>query len=1256
MFTYRRHRHTLTPEDVKLSIRALERGELVVQPAPNPRHPASKPPRAHAKRGSISKLHTGKSRSHSFHGPWTPKRGSFTANGIPRNVPFPASQAPGAIQSTQYPAFVQWSATHTTGIPQYAGHPQYTGNPYQGPVYIPTGSTSVFGTAPRTSGGTVPAWAAAKENSPHPSNSIYGYGPSSLVVGGGVNSQRGLITVGKGLSAPPPTPTNNTTRQGVPHRQLQLHHGHQQDTTKNHPHLPTVPLPFHFKPPVLPVYNPPSASETSPLPAQNQPTMGMVRSYGISWTPNINGAEVVPAQTAASVPVEPPLPLVAKEDSDDSCDSLFKNTPVFPDGSQETSSPSIPQTSCPNTLPSKNANTNTPPKTNTALERKRETVPQGPDTIGYTELVLKSSVAAPMSAANKNKPNASESLRPIEPSHHKALKNDKVTQKEPLATRSTSREQTNNRSQTSQPKQDQKPSGTKLGSSEPAKIQKTVERAGHVKNSNSFGKKGKKSKHSKSGSVNSTKMLKGDMSNFSLQGKQRQPEPSHEIKSSKGKTALEEARPPPCNLNPENPSTSTSRRRRNLSISTMAALPQQNGFLQENLTPAPAPATASTTTINSNGAPVPMSTFNKQLLNLSPTYNQLRMIEKSAPSVPTALMQRGNYEALNTYAYQPERATLKPEPRQFYPPPPVQPIQKAYPMQPPPVLHHQVGQSQVPYNQKSQYTSIRPQIPQLQQAHHQNYQNHQSYHQNYHNQQSQHAHHQNQLNGFHQNYSNSVRRGPEPNSGYTVPQNYSQHRMQQYPNGNFAYQQPQVQQKPVPPPFQRTTSHTAPPTPHRSNRYVANVANQNLHGGVPFNRFATGQTSNGNPRNTIPGFNRGHVRNRSNQSQLDYGGNSAKPTILQAARYKPRTPSPPPIVKLSVRNRKLLWPIGPFIPLNRMTCSPSELDSSTFVNVFCTTVGILRLPFSVEFLRMLKSVLPPKHGDHIITFPSILADPSDMTPYWERCYYCQQFLFKYAKHLGFKPFEELPMSDWPRVEIMLGTDNTKKSRFNIYLSQPDDKRLLFRCVEQKLNDEDKGPKATFFVTVHQTGVNQVQYSDPYLQDDKIPLPPLDGSRDPRTTPEFQYNLPHYLGLNESRSIVSCGFTGIGIPAKRLNFHPFGPKNFDSLWYGMAHLQELVIADDNISVAVASRWNPDRVFGIPNVVKYCKKRTEVMRGNGEPKFAEHDEVLKMNCKAARPPSPQKPTSESTGDESQWGSESLEMRSPGGDAKSTSAHRS
>ncbi|KAF3149213.1 hypothetical protein TWF594_011264 [Orbilia oligospora] len=1176
-----------------------------------------------------------------------------TVNRGPRVGPYPAAQVPRAT-----------TANHYSRIPQYGRNAPYYVNQHQFPVY-----TSLYNgwgwpnsVKPWVPGRpAVVGWVPVVQSPPYlPGRVPVAFNPGfrGLVVGSGGTYSQGNYhnrynhnynhnpavrtrraaetTVGMGISACPIVPSNTATNYYVPqrrpqqhrnHQRPQQHRSHQRITTKNYPHPATILRPTTLHNPHLPVYNPPPASGTASYLPQNQPTMGMVRSYGMSWKSNTNDTEAAThPQIETSAPVVSPLPVPVREDSDDSCDSILKNTPIFPDSSQETSFPSIPQASCQNTLPSKETNATMSSGASAALERMTETVSRRLDKTIDTEPVSKASEPAPMSAPNKNRSSLPENPRLSGPSCNKVPKNDKNKQREPQSTKPAAREQANNKPQLTQPKQPQNTPAIELESGD-VKTRKVDERAGHIRGSTSGGKKYKKGKHNKSGSVTSGKLTRSGSSNFSSQGKQSVSEvTSQGNKNLKNKSTPEESRPLPHRLTSGGSAASTSRRRRNLSGSSSTVLPRQGDFQQENITPA-SKANPPVTTINHANDVAFLQATSDGWLEVSSTHSQPTIVEKSTHTAPDVPVLRAKYEVPSAYSYQqPERTMFKAENRQFYlPQTPVQLIQKGYSMQNSTAPAYHVGQNQVPYNQKPQYLAMQSQIPQHHQVYHQNLQSHQAIHhqrqQNQQTYQTHQVHQQVQTQGFHHNL-NPAKRGPDTKNGYTLPQIHTQQRIQhqQYPSSNFPFHQSQTQQKP--PRFQGApTSHTAPPTPHRGNRYAANAVNQNVYAGAPYHRFATTQASNGNyGGNIVPEFNRGHIRNRSNQSLHDYGRNSKKPAIVQAARYKPRSPSPPPIVKMAVRNKKLLWPIGPFIPFSTKICSPWELDSTTFVNVFCTTVGVLRLPFSVEFLRTLKSVLPPKHGDHIITFPTALADSADMTPYWERCYYCQQFLFKYAKHLGFKPFEKIPMKDWPRVEIMLGTDNTENSKFNIYLSQPDEKRLLFRCVEQKLGDSDKAPKATFFVTVHQTGVNQVQYSDPDLQDDKVTLPPLDGSRDPRTTPEFQYNLPHYLCLNERRGIYGCGFTDIGVPAKRLNFHPFGKTNFDSLWYGMAHLQELVIADDNASIIDAMCFDPDHVFGIPNVVGYCKKRTAVMMGNGEPKFLEHDEVLRLNCKAAAPPPP------------------------------------
>ncbi|KAK6354256.1 hypothetical protein TWF730_008668 [Orbilia blumenaviensis] len=1240
MSPHRRYRPGITPESGEPREITIEQEVVPALAMLNPQYPVQ-PPRGHSQRGSTSGdcSREGQTPNHrSFNESQNLRDGRFMANasGIPERGYYPVAQAPGATNAIQSATF---SVSCTTGASNYARNAQRFEDTYQGPTHGLGGASGVISITPRAERGPVATgWGHTLQSPPQ----LLGRS-GELAVGGDTGlTQR--PNVGKRISA-----NNDPTRPylHVPHVQAQQpsplqhhHHDHRNNTTKrNHLSTTASPLPTSLNP-SLPICNSSSSSDTKASFSQAQLKMGTLRSLKSAVT----GSEA-PTQTESSAPVEQPTSAPAREDSDDSCDALLKNTPIFPDGTQETSSPSTPQASRQITLTSESKSTDTPSETCTTTERKtEETVRRSTDETKGAELASKFSELALVPAANERKSDVTESSKPLDlPSHNLATEDLKKSKPEGQQKSEASyQQQETNKPSTNQSREAQITSIIEPGSPNKKEKKKESEQKGHTKNTNSFSKRGKKGRHNKSNSFNSNKKMNSGSSSISAQGKQPEPETLKGNADPKPQGILE-SRPTHNRLNSEASTTSASRRRRNLSVASMTISSNQTRNLQENMAPdlkTASPATgASIDTPNSTMHPPRI----QQLQDDSPSHGQPRSVERQIASTSTTHTQRENHEAPSGYPYQTAGTGFNTEPRQFYPSHPTQPMQTGYQMQPPTGLNHQIGQNQVPFSQQPQY-HMRPQVPQTYQGNHQNQQSRQWYNQNQRshsnhrrNQQYHHMYHQGQPQGYYQNFTNSFGQGSGVSARYSGAQHYPQQRIQQGPGGNFSFQQPQNQQKPVPPPFQRAASQTAPPTPHRSNRYAANPAGQNAYGGPSFNRFAAGQGGSKNPTNMAPEAGSGHVRNRSSLSQNEYGRNSERPPITQAARYKPRPPSPPLIVKLAVRDRKLLWPIGPFIPFDRMTVSPWELDSTTFVNVLCTTVGVLRLPFSVEFLRMLKSVLPPKHGDHIITYPSILADPADMTPYWERCYYCQQFLFKYAKHLGSKSFDDIPMKDWPRVEIMFGTDNTEKSKFNIYLSQPDDKRLLFRCVEQKLSDSDKAPKATYFVTVHQTGVHQVQYSDPFLQDEKVPLPPLDGSQDPRTTPGFQYNLPQYLCLNESRGLISCGFTEIGVPAKRLNFHPFGPRNFDSLWYAMAHLQELVTADDNASVNAMLKWDSRGVLGIDDVIKYCKHRTAVMMGNGEPKFVEHEEVLKRNCKAGPPPPPPEkepefPRSESDCDES------------------------
>ncbi|KAF3937616.1 hypothetical protein ABW19_dt0205300 [Dactylella cylindrospora] len=400
------------------------------------------------------------------------------------------------------------------------------------------------------------------------------------------------------------------------------------------------------------------------------------------------------------------------------------------------------------------------------------------------------------------------------------------------------------------------------------------------------------------------------------------------------------------------------------------------------------------------------------------------------------------------------------------------------------------------------------------------------------------------------------------------------------------------------------TAHTAPATPHRG-RYVgqpgANMPFQSQHG-VSHNRTSS----------------MGHRRNHSLNTRPENGGHRRSSSIPQAQKYEPELPLL--VRQCTTKDKRLLWPVGPFIPWDTWGCSPFEMESENFMNVLCTTVGVLRLPFSIPFLRLLKEVVRPKFGDYVLTFPTMLANSDEMAPYWERCHHVARFLRNNAQRLGWKSFEEIPKCDWPKVEIFFGSDDLPDSKFHIYLSQRDEFRLLFRCVEQKLNGDDKEPKATYFVTVHQTGVQQIQYSDPLTLDPKLELPTPFGCLDPRTLPEYQYNLRNFLCHNETRGIHVSGFTEIGIPAKKLQNHPFYEENYDQLWYGMAHLQEFICMDDMNSL---SKLRPDQdadvIYGRGKKAE-LERRIETMHGRGGPKFEEHQKILAMNFRTKIPKRP------------------------------------
>ncbi|KAK6529058.1 hypothetical protein TWF694_004276 [Orbilia ellipsospora] len=972
----------------------------------------------------------------------------------------------------------------------------------------------------------------------------------------------------------------------------------------------------------------PSSLRPTPTPTgilgEHRRKMGTIRGFSMTKTTDSNDQEV-----PAPSPTNPGSPASLAIDDSDSVDSLLRNTPIFPGDPQDVSSPTSLEMETTMAPRSSSTRLEASGLNEELLQSIPESSLQGEeapfviDTVFQPlELSLTNSVTEYQAEVPKlSNTSTSESL---------SVRATNATNIQESRSNNTLIQGAGNKKPQSRSDQpERQPPFAKQSVADSNKT-KVGERVGQVKSANGFGKKNSKGKQAKN-SGNSNKVTKSEMSNMNSQTKAQGSEP-RDIKGPAAKNLLEDNKPISRRLNSDNSGTSRRRRGHSAGNSMTNVLPKGNIF--DKLPPSlPAgPITPLKPTFNAAVLP-PNPT--RQLTDSSSGYRPFRTRE---PTTAVGFDQRSKLEVANAFPFHVSKQPMQTvSPRQYYAPlqptlsPAGQPMQNSYSYFPSAGSSHQISQTQI-----SQTRMPRAQMPQTQIGYNQSRQFSPFRHPG----SQQLPPPPLQLHTYNQNYQGPVGRYGSGN-GYNNQKPYIQPVAQGYA-ANFNYQpqkhqhqylassqsqrqyhhQNQSQQQQQPGMAYPQITQTAPPTPQRHLGYISNPS---FHAGLPYNR-----NTGGNVKNSNAGH-RGHMRSSSFQgqtqaqaqtraqvqlrSQQDNGGAQNKPKIVQQARYQRRPPSPPPIVKISVRDGKLLWPIGPFIPINTLGCPPWEMDSTTFVNVLCTSIGVLKLPFSVPFLRLLKQVLPPKHGDHIITFPTMLADFKDIGPYWERCYYAQRFLRKYSTVLGCKPFSEIPKGDWPRVEILLGSDNTKGCNFNIYLSQPDEKRLLFRCVEQKNGQEDDTPKATFFVTVHQTGVNEVQYSDPTTCDPNVPLPPLDGSRDPRTTPEFKFNLPHYLCLNESRGITTHGFTDIGIPAKRLNFHPFSENNFDSLWYSMAHLQELVCEDDGKTIEDMKKYDhPDKIMGKKGFLKAYEVREALMKGiHG--KFAEHDEILKKNCRVA-----------------------------------------
>ncbi|EPS43074.1 hypothetical protein H072_2959 [Dactylellina haptotyla CBS 200.50] len=936
-------------------------------------------------------------------------------------------------------------------------------------------------------------------------------------------------------------------------------------------------------PPFLPVNNPvapvPDSIIESGTTAPHPDMMGGLRTLCLSKAADSN--EQADPSSTDSAPTTPTAVEAVVKDDTDSIGSLLNNTPMFPDTSQE-AAPLVSLEEEAGEIALTVADNVESPTT------KIELVENSADTIV-------SSVAVPLrdgvvsEAIDEGVDEAAvpklvdvsptESLEPLpEPKFlDDSSQSDLIDLEFPAKNESVS-EETRNSQSLAKDTCDLKSGSLGVGDlqrnttdSNSASIEsdKTSERATQVKNTHNHSKKvGRNTKHAKSNSANSNKTTKSDMTSLrSSQTKVHGSEFRNDNDKDVGKP-LEENRPAARRLNSDNSGTGRKRKPNQNTASTASNLPKANNA--KVVAPAQRPAAVSDKV---NLLPSRPPNPSRQPSDTSLGYHPIR-----APEAPKAASfdQRGKYAASSTLPSYTARQPAPRTSRQYYA-----------------SSSNQTATGYTNYYQRETgMNNNQMRFNPLKQTGYQNL-----------------GHQTVPLQAYeiNTNYQNQVERAYAQNAGYIGQNNYARASNQNY-NGDFQYYQQQFKQQQQQQQFKQQPGmgyvQTAPPTPRRHNRYMGNPG---YAPGILYNHTASGYTQNGSF-----GYTHGHLRSNSTQGRTEGGGSLKSSSIVQQERYQRRPPSPPPIVKISIRDGKLLWPIGPFIPWNTFGCPPAQMESDTFINVLCTSVGILRLPFSVPFLRLLLSVYPEKQGDHIVTFPTMLADAKDMSSYWERCYYAQRFLRKYSTFFGNKPFEEIPKKEWHRVEILLGSDNAQGGNFNIYLSQPDENRLQFRCVEQKKDDQDVSLKATFFVTVHQTGVNQVQYSDPSTRDPNIPLPPLDGSQDPRTTSEYRFNLNQYLCLNESRGLNTHGFTDIGVPSKRLNFHPFTFSNFDPLWYAMAHLQEHVCEDDGKTIDDMSElMHPDLFMDQKGFLDKYKKRRALMMGiHG--KFAEHGEVLKRNC--------------------------------------------
>ncbi|KAF3924601.1 hypothetical protein AA313_de0201155 [Arthrobotrys entomopaga] len=244
------------------------------------------------------------------------------------------------------------------------------------------------------------------------------------------------------------------------------------------------------------------------IPGKYPRKMGTIRGFNMTKTTDSNDQ----GSPAASPPINPGSSGSPAKDDSDSIDSLLRNTPMFPGDSQEASSPQSPKTEIEAALLSHSADLEVsglkeePLQSIPEAASQEESLDSDSRVFQPLELPLMTSVTECQAEVPKpSNTSTSESLST------KTTLNETNIQES--RGNNPSIQGAGNKKQHPRLNQPERHAHHAKQPVAESNKPKANERVGQVKNTNSFGKKNSKSKHSKKGSGQTNKVTKSDMAN-----------------------------------------------------------------------------------------------------------------------------------------------------------------------------------------------------------------------------------------------------------------------------------------------------------------------------------------------------------------------------------------------------------------------------------------------------------------------------------------------------------------------------------------------------------------------------------------------------------------------------------------------------------------------------------------------------------------------------------------------------------------------